>query len=197
MVRAAVDTLKAAEEKCDRLREHNLQLRAQVRALMAGSTMQHELNKDAAISGGSLDGRAGLQSLLTAAAATPRPFDVLLVDDSSRVARDLADALRVLERLKFAGVRVVYISQSIDSASEQAETLVAVHGLVDGLYLGEMAQKIRRGWPACSRLQHRRHDVRVSLGSHMAANCSSMIEVKGVCLVCAHAAPAANAIVRQ
>ena len=27
----------------------------------------------------------------------------------------------------------------------QAETLVAVHGLVDGLYLREMAAKIRRG----------------------------------------------------
>jgi len=100
---------------------------------------------DAAISGASLDGRAGVQALLAAAASNPRPFDVLLVDDSSRVARDLADALRVLQRLKFEGVRVIYISQSIDSASEQAETLVAVHGLVDGLYLREMAAKIRRG----------------------------------------------------
>jgi site-specific DNA recombinase len=100
---------------------------------------------DAAVSGSSIEGRAGLQALLIASAASPRPFDVLLVDDSSRVARDLADALRVLQRLRFAGVRVIYISQSIDSASEQAETLVAVHGLVDGLYLREMAQKIRRG----------------------------------------------------
>ena len=100
---------------------------------------------DAAISGASLEGRSGLQALLTASAASPRPFDVLLVDDSSRVARDLADALRVLQRLKFVGVRVVYISQNIDSSSEQAETLVAVHGLVDGLYLREMAQKVRRG----------------------------------------------------
>lgn len=100
---------------------------------------------DAALTGATIDGRTGLHALLTAAASQPRPFDVLLVDDSSRVARDLADALRVLQRLRFAGVRVIYISQSIDSASEQAETLVAVHGLVDGLYLREMAQKIRRG----------------------------------------------------
>jgi len=100
---------------------------------------------DAAISGASIEGRAGLHALLTAAASSPRGFDVLLVDDSSRVARDLADALRVLQRLRFAGIRVVYISQGIDSASEQAETLVAVHGLVDGLYLREMAAKIKRG----------------------------------------------------
>jgi DNA invertase Pin-like site-specific DNA recombinase len=80
---------------------------------------------DAAVSGSSLDGRVGLQAVLTAAAANPREFDVLLVDDSSRVARDLADALRILQRLRFAGVRVIYISQGIDSASEQAETLIA------------------------------------------------------------------------
>src|SRR5688500_19474406 len=100
---------------------------------------------DAGISGSSIEGRAGLYSALTAAASVPRPFDVLLVDDSSRVARDLPDALRVLQRLTFAGIRVIYISQGIDSASEQAETLVAVHGLVDSLYLRELAAKIRRG----------------------------------------------------
>jgi DNA invertase Pin-like site-specific DNA recombinase len=99
---------------------------------------------DAALSGASLE-RPGIQALLTAAARRPLPFDALLVDDSSRVARDLADAVRILQQLKFFGVRVLYLSQGIDSASEQAETLVAVHGMVDGLYLREMAAKIKRG----------------------------------------------------
>jgi site-specific DNA recombinase len=100
---------------------------------------------DAAISGSSLEGRPGIQAVLAASRQRPLPFDVLLVDDSSRVARDLGDALHVMQALRFAGVRVIYISQGIDSASEQAETLVTVHGLVDGLYLREMAAKIRRG----------------------------------------------------
>jgi site-specific DNA recombinase len=99
---------------------------------------------DAAVSGASLD-RPGIQALMMAAARVPRPFDVLLVDDSSRVSRDLADAVRLLQNLKFAGVRVVYISQNIDSANEQAETLIAVHGVVDSLFLMEMAKKIKRG----------------------------------------------------
>ena len=111
-----------------------------------GWTWQDEhVYQDAGISGASIEGRPGLRALLTAAAVTPRPFDVLLVDDSSRVSRDLSDAIRILQLLKFAGVRVLYLSQGIDSANEQAETLVAVHGLVDGLYLREMASKIRRG----------------------------------------------------
>jgi site-specific DNA recombinase len=100
---------------------------------------------DYGISGASIVGRPGLQALLAAAERRPVPFDVVLVDDSSRVARDLADAIRILQRLTFAGVRVVYISQNIDSANEQAETLIAVHGVVDSLYLREMAKKIKRG----------------------------------------------------
>ena len=109
------------------------------------SVLQNHIYTDAGISGASLEGRPGIQAVLAAAATTPPPFDVLLVDDSSRVARDLPDALHVLRLLTFFGVRAIYISQQIDSASEQAETLLTVHGLVDGLYLQEMAKKIRRG----------------------------------------------------
>src|SRR5687768_11531028 len=64
---------------------------------------------DAGVSGSSIDGRPGLQALLVAAAQRPLPFDVLLVDDSSRVARDIADAIRIMQTLKFFGVRVLYI----------------------------------------------------------------------------------------
>lgn len=108
------------------------------------SVQPEHVYTDAALSGASLE-RPGLQALLRGAEAMPRPFDVLLVDDSSRVSRDLADAVRVLQQLRFHGVRVIYISQNIDSANEQAETLVAVHGVVDSLYLREMAKKIKRG----------------------------------------------------
>ena len=74
---------------------------------------------DAAISGSSIEGRAGLQAALKAAASEPRPFDVLLVDDSSRVARDLADALRVVQGLRFAGVRAIYISQGTRASRQK------------------------------------------------------------------------------
>jgi DNA invertase Pin-like site-specific DNA recombinase len=82
---------------------------------------------------------------MTAATMRPRPFEVVLVDDSSRIARDIPDAIRVMQRLKFLGIRVIYISQGIDSDSEQADALVAVHGLIDSLYLKELAKKVKRG----------------------------------------------------
>ena len=38
---------------------------------------------DAAASGTSIEGRPGLRALMSAAQRTPRPFDILLADDSS------------------------------------------------------------------------------------------------------------------
>ena len=100
---------------------------------------------DKGISGTSIDGRPGIQKLLAASKQSPRPFDVLLVDDSSRIARDLPDALRTLQNLQFVGVRVIYISQAIDSNSDQAEMMVAVNGLIDSSYIKGMTAKIKRG----------------------------------------------------
>ena len=100
---------------------------------------------DAAVSGATIQGRKGVQRLLAAAAENPKPFDVLLVDDSSRIARDIADAIRMMQQLKYRGIRVIYISQGIDSDSEQADALVTVHGLIDSLYLKELAKKVKRG----------------------------------------------------
>src|SRR5262249_47831172 len=50
-----------------------------------------------------------------------------------------------MQELKFWGVRVIFISQAIDSDSDQAEVLTAVHGIVDSLYLKELAKKVKRG----------------------------------------------------
>jgi DNA invertase Pin-like site-specific DNA recombinase len=86
-----------------------------------------------------------LQRVLEEAQRKPKPFDILLVDDTSRLSRKLSDALRTIERLEFAGIRVVFVSQGFDSSSAQAQTLVAVHGLIDGVYLEELRQKTRRG----------------------------------------------------
>jgi site-specific DNA recombinase len=99
---------------------------------------------DEAISGAS-DDRAALQRLLSLAKHQPRQFDVILVDDTSRLSRKLVDALRIFEQLQFAGVRVIFVAQGIDTSSEQAELLVATHGIVDSLYLKDLAKRTFRG----------------------------------------------------
>jgi DNA invertase Pin-like site-specific DNA recombinase len=71
------------------------------------------------------------EALLAAAMAPQRQFDVVLVDDSSRLRVNQVDALRILRALTFDEIRVVFISQGIDSHHEQAEVMVTMHGIVD------------------------------------------------------------------
>jgi DNA invertase Pin-like site-specific DNA recombinase len=99
---------------------------------------------DEALSGVGAD-RPGLGRLLDAAMSPARPFDVILLDDSSRLARNTKDALSIFERLNFAGIRLIAVSQGIDSENEQAHVLVTVHGMVDSLYVKELAKKTHRG----------------------------------------------------
>src|SRR5579863_6018502 len=69
----------------------------------------------------------------------------VLLDDTSRLSRNLGEAVRVFEQLNFAGIRVVAVSQGIDTESEQADVLMTVHGLVDSLFIRELAKKTHRG----------------------------------------------------
>jgi site-specific DNA recombinase len=104
--------------------------------------LKDHIYPDEAISGATSE-RAGLKRLLAAAEA--KAFDIVLVDDTSRLSRRLVDSINLTDRLAFAGVRIVFISQGIDSESEQAEVLLATHGIVDSLYIRELATKTRRG----------------------------------------------------
>jgi DNA invertase Pin-like site-specific DNA recombinase len=45
--------------------------------------------------------RPAFKTLLDLAYSGVPPFDVILVDDTSRLARDIADAMRLYQRLKF------------------------------------------------------------------------------------------------
>ena len=106
--------------------------------------LDQHVYSDEAIVATSTD-REGLQKLLAAASSPVRMFDCILIDDTSRLTRKLADALNLYEKLTFAGVRLVAVSQGVDSDSAQAELLIGVHGLIDAVYWRELGQKTHRG----------------------------------------------------
>jgi len=93
------------------------------------------------------------------AAATSKAFDIVLIDDTSRLSRKLADSINLSDRLLFAGVRIVFVSQGIDSENEQADVLMATHGIVDSLYIRELAEKTYRGVEGVV-LKHQHHGGR-------------------------------------
>jgi site-specific DNA recombinase len=100
--------------------------------------------EDAATSGVGTD-RRGFQRLMADASSPSRPFSIILVDDTSRLSRSLPDVVNVHQRLAFLGIRVIAVSQGIDTQHEQSELLVTMHGLVDGIYVKELSKKTHRG----------------------------------------------------
>jgi site-specific DNA recombinase len=115
--------------------------------------LEEHIYADHAVSGTSTE-RTGLQKLLASAEQRDRVFDAILIDDTSRFTRKLADALNLYERLTFAGVRLVAISQGVDSDSSQAEILFGVHGLIDSVYSRELGLKTHRGMQGCALKAH-------------------------------------------
>ena len=100
---------------------------------------------DEALSGASLADRKALKWLLAEAKRKPRPFDCILIDDTSRLARNLSDALRIIDILSYHGVHVVSASQGIDTAEDNARMLLTMHGMVDEQFLVGHQHKVHRG----------------------------------------------------
>src|SRR5690348_9922172 len=71
--------------------------------------------EDKAITGSRAD-RPGYQRLLQDAQA--RRFDILLVDDLSRLTRDEAESIQLRRRLAFWGIRLIGVSDGYDSAAK-------------------------------------------------------------------------------
>ena len=96
-----------------------------------------ETYSDRAISGASMV-RAGIQALLTDAQAGR--FDIVLSEALDRLSRDQEDVAAVFNRLRFAGVSIVTLSEG-----EINELHVGLKGTMNALFLKDLALKTHRG----------------------------------------------------
>jgi DNA invertase Pin-like site-specific DNA recombinase len=101
--------------------------------------------EDAARSGFGIEHRPGYQQLLAAALGPAHPFEVILVEDLSRLTRDMAEALRLYHRLRLKGVDLVGVSDGIATGRQGGKVQLAVKGLVNELYLDDLREKTHRG----------------------------------------------------
>jgi site-specific DNA recombinase len=106
--------------------------------------LQEHIYDDPETSGATLD-RDGLRKMLEAAESQPCPFDVILVEDASRLSRKQAHVLNLCDRLQFAGVRICFVSQGIDSSEEKFKLLMLARGMMDQLFLDDTSKRVRRG----------------------------------------------------
>ncbi len=112
-------------------------------AQQKGWEILHEhVYTDAAMSGTSKVGRKGLESLEAAAGQKPRPFDYILFDDSSRLARDLGDVLQFHKLVEHHGVKLLFVSQRLDSADPNFQMLISMHGMIDEQQIQRLRHKV-------------------------------------------------------
>ncbi len=97
---------------------------------------------DKATSGARKD-RPGLNQLMDG--AENGIFDVILVDDLSRLARDNYLMLSLLAELRFRGVRVISVADGLDTEDEEATMAIQVRGVFNELQLRDLKKKTLRG----------------------------------------------------
>lgn len=100
---------------------------------------------DEARSAATLSGREALQSLLAASKSYPHPFDCLMVDDTSRLARYLPDVLKMNDSLQYHGVFIYAVAQRLDCREKTSRPLLTLHGMMDEQFLVSLGEKVHRG----------------------------------------------------
>ena len=93
---------------------------------------------DAAISGASMILRPSIQTLLQD--AQRGKFDIVVAEALDRVSRDQADVATLFKHLRFAGVRIITLSEG-----EITELHVGLKGTMNALFLKDLAAKTHRG----------------------------------------------------
>ena len=99
---------------------------------------------DEAKSAATLAGRM-LNKLIAEAKRLPVPFDCLLVDDTSRLARYLPDVLTMSDKLRYKGVFIYAVAQRLDCRERTSRPLLTLHGMMDEQFLVQLAEKVHRG----------------------------------------------------
>lgn len=129
--------LTSIEDQLRRCREY---------AVQQGWIVEEEFVRcDEARSAATLAGGDSLQSLLAASRTSPPPFDCLMVDDTSRLARYLPDVLSMNDRLQYNGVFIYAVAQRLDCREKTSRPLLTLHGMMDEQFLVSLGEKVHRG----------------------------------------------------
>jgi len=87
--------------------------------------------------------RPGSKALLADALAGR--FDVLIVEGLDRTFRDVGEQEQIVKRLEHRGIRIIGTSDGYDTQARGRKVMRIARGLVNELYLDDLADKTRRG----------------------------------------------------
>ena len=78
-------------------------------------------------------------------AAKAKRFDALVVDDLSRLSRDSMKTEEARRLLVFLGIRLIGVSDGIDTTSKGHKALSGFKGLMNDIFLDDLREKTHRG----------------------------------------------------
>ncbi|WP_345933653.1 recombinase family protein [Tistrella bauzanensis] len=105
----------------------------------AGGGAIVQVYADYAVSGASTRGRNQLTQMMTEA-RDGAPWDTVIAESLDRLSRDQEDIAGLFKRLRFAGVRLITVSEG-----EISELHIGLKGTMNALFLRDLADKVRRG----------------------------------------------------
>ena len=129
----------------------------QIRNCRAGAkykgwdVLDEYIRSDEELTGRTVVGREGLADLIRRAEQNPKPFDCILIDDTSRLGRYLPDVLIESDTLLFHDVFIYFVSDRLDTRDESSRIAHMVKGYGDERYSKDLAKKVHRGQEGCIR----------------------------------------------
>ena len=99
---------------------------------------------DFALTGATMQ-RPGFESLMALVKTVPPGIDVVVTENLDRVSRDFADAATVYKVLRYAQVRMLGVSDGIDTESKSSKLNFAIKAVMADTFRDELAAKTLRG----------------------------------------------------
>ncbi|MCS7214951.1 MAG: recombinase family protein [Thermodesulfovibrio sp.] len=107
--------------------------------------LEEHIYYDKAQSGLSFENRESFNRLYNLIVSKKAPFQYLLIDETSRLSRNINQALNIHATFKFHNVQVYCVSQGIDSSQEFSEEMIAFHAIKDYMSIKETGKRTHRG----------------------------------------------------
>lgn len=110
------------------------------------TVLDGHIYSDRAVSGMTMVGRSGLSELMRIASAKPKPFDYVLIDDTSRLSREKIEQAEMVRDLRDSGIFIYFVSDNMDTRDETVEDVILpIYGIKDSLYCKDLANRTKRG----------------------------------------------------
>lgn len=118
---------------------------------MGWEVLDEFIRSDEELTGRTLVGRDGLIDLIQLAHRRPKPFDCILIDDTSRLGRYLPDVIRESDRLLLREVFIYFASDRLDTRDENSRIVLIIKAYGDERHSKDLGKKIHRGQEGCVR----------------------------------------------